>query len=73
MFEFSVEGSALSLEVLEVFDLDGQGGLEGSFEGDSELVEPLAVFFGPGGFTLGEDEAVVAEYSGNTVFGGLAV
>jgi hypothetical protein len=72
-FEFGVESLALRLEILKMFEFDGQSGLERTFEGAAELGQPESVLLGPGGLALGEDKAMVAENAGDPMFGGGAV
>jgi hypothetical protein len=60
----------LHVDVLEVFEFGGESGLKGTFELLTELSQPPAVGFGPGGFAFGEDEAVVPQDPGDPVSGG---
>jgi hypothetical protein len=69
-FEFGVESQALGFEILE---FDGQSSLGRALEGVAELGEPQSVFLGPGGLAVSKDKAMISEYAGDAVFGGLAV
>ena len=60
----------MSLEVLQMFELDGEGSLEGPLERGAERGKPLAMLFGPGAFSGGEDMAVIAEDARDPVHGG---
>jgi hypothetical protein len=72
-FEFSIEGSALGIDILEVLELGGQSRLQRTLEFESELGQPLSVRLCPVGLALAVDEAVVAEHTADTKLGRFAV
>jgi len=72
-FEFGIKSLTLGLEILEMFELGRQGGLEGPFEIEAEFGEPLTVFFRPCGYSVTVDEAMIAEHTADTKFGCFAV
>ena len=68
-----VEDCTLHLQVLEVFEFGGNGGVKRPLELIPYLGQPLPMFLGPGGFTFGEDVTVITQDAGDAVFGGRAI
>jgi hypothetical protein len=58
-----VEGTALSLEILEMFEFSSERGSHGAIELISGPGEPSAMGLGPGRLAFGENEAVVAQHT----------
>ena len=72
-FEFSIESSALGIDILEVFELGGQSGLQRPLKLKPDFGQPLTVCLRPVGLALSVDEAMIAEHAADTKLGRFAI
>jgi hypothetical protein len=72
-FEFSIEGSALRIDILEVLELGGQSSPQRPLEFEPEFGEPLPMCLCPIGLALAVDKTVVAQHAADTKLGRFAV
>lgn len=69
LLKFAVDRSDLRLEILEMFEIDRQGGLEMSLQRLSKLTEPEEVLLRPCGLCPVKYVTVIAQGTGDAVLG----
>ena len=69
LFKLGIKGTDLGLEILQELKIDRQSGLEMSLERLPKFAEPEEVLLCPCGLRPGKDVTVVAQGTGDAVFG----